>query len=158
MRFQIKDFLACCHQSKRSCANVQLKKHQHLSEYQLSQTSYLIQSQRTGKTEAPHDSEEKAHTFSKVRAFCSWNLGQLYGFKHKRSFPLKKACTSKATKSTLKDSSTASASLTPTRLPKSAELQSLVLEWLHGFLLQRHCINEFKLETISETQCTGKQK
>lgn len=108
------------------------------TEYQLFQTSYLIESQRTGKTEVPHDFEEKAHTFYKVHAVCSWNLGQLYGFKHKRSFPLKKACTSKATKSTIKDSSIASASLTPTRLPKSVELQSLLLEWLHGLLLQRH--------------------
>lgn len=87
---QIKDFLACCHQSKRSHANRQLKKHQHLSEYELSHTSYLIESQRTRKTEVPYDFEEKAHTFYKVHAFCSWNPGQLYGFKHKRSGPLQR--------------------------------------------------------------------
>lgn len=89
---------------------------------------------------------------------CSWHLGQQHGFKHK-SFLLKKACTSKATKSSLKDPRTASASLTHARLPKPVELQSLLLQWLHGVLLQKHCISEFfKLETISETQCTGKQK
>lgn len=63
MRFQMKDFLACRHQSKRSHANIQLKKHQHLSEYELSQTSYFTESQRTEKTEVPHDSEAKFHTF-----------------------------------------------------------------------------------------------
>lgn len=81
-------------------------------------------------------------------ALHSQHLGQLHGFKHRMSFPLKKARTSKATKSSLKNSSTASASLTPTRLPKPVELQSLVLEWQHsiGLLLQRHCISEFQLK------------
>lgn len=54
----------------------------------------------------------------------------------------------------IKDSSTGSASLTPTALPKPAELQSLVsvAAW------QRLCISEFRLETTAETQGTGKGK
>lgn len=85
----------------------------------------------------------KHHQYVKGKhVLCSWHLGQQHGFKHK-SFLLKKACTSKATKSSLKDPRTASASLTRARLPKPVELQSLLLQWLHGLLLQKHCISEF---------------
>lgn len=66
MRVQMKDCPACVTTAKRSQAKIQLRKHQRLSEYELSQTSYSIQSQRTGKTEVPHDFEAKVHSFQEV--------------------------------------------------------------------------------------------
>lgn len=95
----------------------------------------LIESQTTGRTEVHHDSEaRKLQTFKNTSPWrppihqwkaCSQFLTSrpTTWIQTQQEFSLEDMSNSKAAKSSLKDSRTASASLTPTRLPKHLELQ-----------------------------------
>lgn len=138
----MKDVLACCHQSKRSHANIQLKKH--LSEYEHCQTSNFTESQKRGKTEVSHDFEAKVHTFYKVyrspqtppisqRKACSPFLASrpTAWTQTQEEFSTEEGTHFKGHKTLiqrLQDSFS---------FPKPVELQSLVLERLPGLPLQR---------------------